>query len=76
MNRAIAAGATLSGLGVAGYAAGVWTAYPGRAFSVTALMIGITSLVIGASDHGRDDSDTSGDGTGNEKTDRDEEVAG
>jgi len=46
MNRVLAAGAVLALVGVAGYAAGILTAYPGRAFSVTAVMFGITLIAI------------------------------
>lgn len=41
-----AAGLAATGLGLAGYAAGVATPYPGRAFSVTAVIVGITLLSI------------------------------
>jgi len=47
---------TVSGLGllctvggVAGYIVGVAVPYPGRAFSVTALMLGVTLLAVGRS---------------------------
>jgi hypothetical protein len=46
MNRVLAAGVVLTAAGIAGYAAGVMAAYPGRAFSVTAIMVGITLVAI------------------------------
>lgn len=46
MNRVLAAGVVLTAAGLAGYAAGVRTAYFGRAFSVTAVMLGITLIAI------------------------------
>lgn len=47
MQRNVAVGAALTGLGVAGYVAGVWVAYPGRAFSLTAVMLGLVLLGVG-----------------------------
>jgi hypothetical protein len=47
MDGAFAAGLVATLAGAVGYAAGMATPYPGRAFSVTALMIGITLLAIG-----------------------------
>lgn len=47
MDRLFALGAALTAVGVVGYAAGVAVAYPGRAFSVTAVMAGVTFLAIG-----------------------------
>jgi len=46
MNRLSLAGIALSVLGIAGYAVGIAVAYPGRAFSVTAIMVGITLFAI------------------------------
>jgi hypothetical protein len=40
-------GLGLTALSVAGYVAGVWIAYPGRAFSVAGVMVGVTLLAIG-----------------------------
>lgn len=48
MNGALAAGLALTLLGVAGYIVGTAVAYPGRAFSVTSVMVGITLLAIGS----------------------------
>jgi len=49
MNRTLGVGIALSALGVVGYVAGVATAYPGRAFSVTGIMVGLTLVAIGRS---------------------------
>ena len=54
MNRTLGVGIALSVLGVVGYAAGVATAYPGRSFSVTAVMVGLTLVAIGRSLHPAD----------------------
>ena len=50
MNRTFALGAALTGGGVLGYAVGIATPYPGRAFTVTAVMVGVTLLAIGRTD--------------------------
>lgn len=47
MDRTFIVGAGLTVLGVCGYAGGVFVAYPGRGFSVTAIMVGITLAAIG-----------------------------
>jgi hypothetical protein len=47
MHPAAIAGAVLTLVGVAGYVAGVAVPYPGRAFSITAVMVGLTVLSIG-----------------------------
>jgi hypothetical protein len=47
MDRTFLAGAALSAVGLCGYAAGTVVAYPGRAFSLTALMLGITLAANG-----------------------------
>lgn len=47
MDRVTGVGGVCTAAGVAGYAVGVLTAYPGRSFSLTALMLGITLLAIG-----------------------------
>jgi hypothetical protein len=49
MNRTLGVGTALTVLGLVGYAAGVWTPYPGRSFSVTAVMVGLTLVAIGRS---------------------------
>ena len=50
MNRLLLIGGALVVLGVVGYAMGVAAAYPGRAFSVTAIMVGITLVAVRAAD--------------------------
>lgn len=45
--RRVAVGAVVLLVGLAGYAAGIATAYPGRAFSVTAVMVGVGLVVLG-----------------------------
>ncbi|WP_251328654.1 hypothetical protein [Haloplanus pelagicus] len=52
MDRTFLAGAALSVAGIGGYLAGVAVAYPGRAFSLTAVMVGITLVAVG--DHRRE----------------------
>lgn len=47
MHRIRAVGLVLLVGGVLGYALGVLAPYPGRAFSVTAVMVGITLAAIG-----------------------------
>lgn len=47
MNRTLLAGSVLTLAGVAGYLAGVSTPYPGRAFTVTCVMVGVTLVAIG-----------------------------
>ena len=50
MDRLVLAGGLMGVLGVVGYVAGIYAPYPGRSFSVTALMVGITLLAIGSAD--------------------------
>lgn len=50
MNTTLALGITFTLLGVVGYLVGLTVPYPGRAFSVTGVMVGITLLAIGRSD--------------------------
>lgn len=52
MNRLVVAGVSLVALGVVGYGAGVLVAFPGRSFSVTAVMVGITLVAIRSADAG------------------------
>jgi len=47
MTRVRTAGIAVTTLGVVGYGVGTLVAYPGRAFSVTAVMVGITLWAIG-----------------------------
>ena len=49
MNWVRLGGIGLTALGVSGYAIGVGVAYPGRAFSITALMVGLTLIAVGGS---------------------------
>ncbi|QIO23503.1 hypothetical protein [Haloarcula sp. JP-L23] len=42
-------GAVLTVAGILGYVLGVTMPYPGRAFSLTALMFGLTALAVGRS---------------------------
>lgn len=45
--RLLALGVGLSLLGFGGYIAGVIVAYPGRSFSLSVVMVGLTLAVIG-----------------------------
>lgn len=47
MDRTQTAGAVLTAVGVAGYVVGVAEAYPGRAFALTAAMVGLALLALG-----------------------------
>lgn len=47
MNALLATGLVLTLAGIAGYTAGVFVAYPGRALAVTGFMVGLTLLAIG-----------------------------
>jgi hypothetical protein len=60
MDRTFAVGACLAVVGTAGYVVGTAVAYPGRAFSLTALMVGITLAALG--DGGRRDGESGGSG--------------
>ena len=46
MNRVRAVGLGLTGLAVVGYVLGVEAPYPGRALSVTGLMVGIALIAM------------------------------
>jgi hypothetical protein len=46
MNAAFATGLLLTALGFAGYTVGISQAYPGRGFTVTAVMVGITLVAM------------------------------
>lgn len=46
MNRPLAGGVVLTAVGITGYLAGVLVDYPGRAFSLTAVMVGLTVVAI------------------------------
>lgn len=46
MVQSYTTGLILTAIGLAGYLAGIQFQYPGRAFSVTAIMLGITLISI------------------------------
>lgn len=46
METNVVVGLGLSGLGLAGYTVGVFVPYPGRAFTATAVMVGVTLLAV------------------------------
>jgi hypothetical protein len=50
MHRLRALGVVLSVLALAGYGVGVFVAYPGRAFSIALLMVGMTLVVVGGAE--------------------------
>jgi len=50
MNATTAAGLGLTILGLAGYVVGLAVPYPGRSFSLTALMVGLTVAAIARTD--------------------------
>jgi hypothetical protein len=52
MHTAAIAGALLTAVGLGGYAVGVLVPYPGRAFTLTALMLGLTLLTVGRAQGG------------------------
>jgi len=47
VSRPVLTGVLLTAVGLAGYVLGVVREYPGRAFTVTVVMVAITLLVIG-----------------------------
>lgn len=47
MNRTFATGVVLMAGGVVGYVAGVVSPYPGRALSITGVMVGLTLVALG-----------------------------
>lgn len=47
MERRTLAGIGLSAAGLVGYVTGIFVPYPGRAFSITAIMVGITLVALG-----------------------------
>jgi|AntDeeMinimDraft_5_1070356.scaffolds.fasta_scaffold129322_2 hypothetical protein len=57
MNRTRVAGLVLTVGGVVGYLVGLATPYPGRAFSVTAVIVGITLASIGGGGDHSDDGE-------------------
>lgn len=48
MDRVRTTGASLTALAVAGYAVGVAAPYPGRALTITGVMIGLTLWAVGS----------------------------
>lgn len=48
MDSTFAAGIAITVVGVAGYAVGTEVAYPGRAFAVTAVMVGLALAAVGS----------------------------
>ncbi|WP_262178575.1 hypothetical protein [Haloarcula laminariae] len=50
MNTVSGTGLVLSAGGVAGYLVGLAAPFPGRAFSLTAVMVGVTLFAVGRSD--------------------------
>lgn len=52
MDTVRTAGVALTVLGVAGYLVGVSTPYPGRSFSLTVVMVGVTLAAVGRPDRG------------------------
>lgn len=48
MDSVRAGGGVLTVLGLAAYALGIVTPYPGRAFSLTAVMVGVTLAATGS----------------------------
>ncbi|MFB6353517.1 MAG: hypothetical protein ABEJ92_05470 [Halobacteriales archaeon] len=46
MNRVFGTGLALTGVGLGGYLLGLVQSYPGRAFSLTALMVGIALVAM------------------------------
>ena len=55
MGREVFLGAGLSVGGFVGYVVGIYVAYPGRAFSLTAVMVGLTLVAI--AQHPRTEAD-------------------
>lgn len=53
MNRMIAVGGGLTAAGLVGYALGVAVSYPGRALTVTGIMVGIALLAVGRAEESR-----------------------
>jgi hypothetical protein len=49
------AGIALSLVGLLGYVVGIYVTYPGRSFSITAVIVGIALVAIGQQDTTRGD---------------------
>ena len=48
MDRVRTAGAALTALALTGYAVGVAAHYPGRAFTITGVLVGLTLWAVGS----------------------------
>jgi hypothetical protein len=48
MDRVRTTGAVLTAVAVVGYAVGVASPYPGRAFTLTGVMVGLTLWAVGS----------------------------
>lgn len=48
MDNTFAAGVVVTVAGIVGYAVGTAVTYPGRAFTVTAVMVGLTLVAVGS----------------------------
>lgn len=53
MERSTLAGLGLFTVGLVGYVVGVYVAYPGRAFSITAIVVGIALVAIASQSDAR-----------------------
>jgi hypothetical protein len=47
MNRTLAAGLALLAVALTGYLVGVEASYPGRAFAITGIMVGVALVAVG-----------------------------
>lgn len=56
MHRSTLAGVGLFAVGLVGYVFGIYVAYPGRAFSLTAIIVGIALAAIGQQSKARADA--------------------
>lgn len=55
MDRSTPAGIGLFTVGLLGYLAGIYVTYPGRAFSITAIIVGIALVAIARQSDSRND---------------------
>lgn len=53
MDSAFAIGIVVTAVGLIGYAIGTATPYPGRSFSVAAVMVGLTLVAVGTANDSR-----------------------
>jgi len=61
MDTVLVLGVVTTALGLVGYAVGVAAPYPGRAFSVAGVMVGVTLVAVGAGESPElDDGDDNG----------------